>query len=187
MQLAGITPLHLKREWNRLLKSGGHARRTKAPRPMSAKTVRNIAGALSSAFNRAVRWGLITANPVTASEPPIPKKHKGVALPPKQQSLVFAMAGGPWCLSTFLEMSAATRDRRGELLAVRWSDICDGRVTIARSLTQTKKVLEFKCTKEGAIRVVTISASPWLHSKSTERSKPCFARSSDPTTARISI
>ena len=42
--LAEITPLHLTREWARLLKSGGHTRRTKLPRPLSAKTVRNIAG-----------------------------------------------------------------------------------------------------------------------------------------------
>src|SRR6476619_39837 len=52
MPIAEITPLHLSREWNRLLESGGHYRRTKAPRPLSAKTVRNIAGVVSSAFAR---------------------------------------------------------------------------------------------------------------------------------------
>ena len=54
MPIAEIMPLHLSREWNRLLESGGHHRRTKAPRPLSAKTVRNIAGVVSSAFARAV-------------------------------------------------------------------------------------------------------------------------------------
>src|SRR5712691_9865839 len=34
MPIAQITPLHLSREWNRLLESGGHHRRTKAPRPL---------------------------------------------------------------------------------------------------------------------------------------------------------
>ena len=53
MPLADITPLHLSREWNRLLESGGHTRRDKTPRPLSAKTVRNIAGVVSSAFARA--------------------------------------------------------------------------------------------------------------------------------------
>jgi hypothetical protein len=38
MPLREITALHLSREWNRLLESGGHHRRTKAPRPLSAKT-----------------------------------------------------------------------------------------------------------------------------------------------------
>ena len=44
MPIGVITPLHLGREWNRLLKTGGHHRGTKEPRPLSAKTVRNIAG-----------------------------------------------------------------------------------------------------------------------------------------------
>ena len=64
MPLAEIGPLHLSREWNRLLESGGHHRRTKQPRPLSAKTVRNIAGVVSSAFLRAIKWGLATTNPV---------------------------------------------------------------------------------------------------------------------------
>ena len=70
MPLEGITALHLGREWNRLLESGGHHRKTKAARSLSAKTVRNIAGVVSSAFARAIRWGLVTSNPVQNSEPP---------------------------------------------------------------------------------------------------------------------
>src|SRR5580692_5784518 len=58
MSLGEITPLHLSREWNRLLKSGGRHRKTKQARPLSAKTVRHIAGLVSSAFARAERWGL---------------------------------------------------------------------------------------------------------------------------------
>ena len=77
MPLDAITPLHLSREWNRLLQSGGHTRRDKTPRPLSAKSVRNIAGVVSSAFLRAVKWGLIGVNPVANSEPPIPKKREG--------------------------------------------------------------------------------------------------------------
>src|SRR5579863_9867081 len=37
MPLGDITPLHLSREWNRLLESGGHTRKDKKPRPLSAK------------------------------------------------------------------------------------------------------------------------------------------------------
>ena len=44
-------------------------------------------------------------------------------------------------------MAAATGARRGEVLALRWSDIRGGCVVIARSLTQTKQVLIFKGTK----------------------------------------
>jgi len=156
MPLAEITPLHLSREWNRMLKSGGHTRRDKTPRPMSAKTVRNIAGVVSSAFGRAIKWGLIARNPVSNSEPPVPKKHYGIALMPAQQDLLIKSATSPWCLSMFLEMSAATGARRGEVLALRWSDIQDGRAVIARSLTQTRQVLEFKGTKSERPRRISI-------------------------------
>jgi integrase len=159
MALGDITPLHLSREWNRLLKSGGRYRKTKQARPLSAKTVRHIAGLVSSAFARAERWGLVAKNPVTRSEPPVPKKHRGVALTPAQQFLVFSSATGPWCLATFLEFCAATGARRGEVLALRWSDLQNGRAVITRSLTQTRQVLEFKGTKTERPRDVKVPES----------------------------
>jgi integrase len=159
MPLGEITPLHLSREWNRLLKAGGHHRKTKEARPLSSKTVRHVAGLVSSAFARAQRWGLVSTNPVKRSEPPIPKKRRGVALTPAQQVLLFASATGPWCMATFLEVAAATGARRGEILALRWSDIQDGRAIIARSLTQTKLLLEFKGTKTERPRDVKVPES----------------------------
>jgi integrase len=159
MPLGEVTALHLSREWNRLLKSGGHHRTTKQARPLSAKTVRHVAGLVSSAFARAQRWGLVTNNPVTHSEPPVPKKHRGIALTPAQQVLVYASASGPWCMAAFLEVAAATGARRGEVLALRWSDIQDGRAIINRSLTQTRQVLEFKGTKTERPRDVKVPAS----------------------------
>lgn len=160
MPISEITPLHLSREWKRLLRSGGHHRKTGEPRPLSAKTVRNVSGVVSSAFARAIRWGLAAKNPVAASEPPVPKKRKGVALTPAQQSLLAETATGPWCLPMFLEMSAATGARRGEVLALRWSDIREGRAVIARSLTQIKQILTFKDPKtEDSVRVVTLPVS----------------------------
>jgi integrase len=157
--LAEITPLHLTREWARLLQSGGHTRKTKTPRPLSAKSVRNIAGVISSAFSRAIKWGLATVNPVTNSEPPKVKKHHGVAFTPAVQRMVIEAATSPWCLRTYLEMVAATGCRRGEMLALRWSDIRDGRAMIARSLTQTRALLEFKCTKTEEPRPVSLPVS----------------------------
>jgi len=148
MLLTDITPLHLSREWNRLLESGGHHRRTKEPRPLSTKTVRHIAGVVSSAFSRAEIWGLVNTNPVSHSEPPVPKKRVMKTLTVAQQDMVIEAATSIWCLSVFLRVVGATASRRGEVLALRWSDISeDGHATIARSLTQTKQVLDFKTTK----------------------------------------
>ena len=159
MRLADITPLHLNREWNRLLQSGGRTRQDKTPRPLSDKTVRSIAGVVSSAFHRAVKWGLVGANPVSNSEPPVPKKRHGMALLPAEQMLLVESATGPWCLPMFLELSAATGARRGEVLALRWSDIDGGDAVISRSLTQTKRGLEFKGTKTERPRRINIPES----------------------------
>jgi integrase len=159
MPIAAITPLHLSREWNRLFLSGGRTRREKKPRALSAKTVRNIAGVVSSAFLRAMKWGLITVNPVSNSEPPIPKKREGMALMPNEQMLMIESATGLWCLPMFLEMAAATGARRGEVLALRWSDITGRDAVITRSLTQTRQVLEFKGTKTEKPRHVNLPES----------------------------
>jgi integrase len=139
MPLADIKAMHLNREWNRLLASGGHHRKTKEPRPLSKKTVRNIAGVLSSAFKYAMKSEIVDKNPVLASEPPVPKKCKGIGLGIAQTDLLIEAAGGPWCMSMFLEMNYALGARRGEVMALRWSDIADGYATIARSLSQSKE------------------------------------------------
>jgi integrase len=159
MVLADITPVHLNREWNRLIESGGYHRKTRVHRPLSPKTVRNVAGVVSTVFSRAIRWGLLTSNPVEQSEPPIPRKRKGAALTPAQQKLLIDAASGCWCLPVFLELSAATGARRGELLALRWADCVDGALFISRSLSQTKKGLQFKATKTEEPRPVVLPDS----------------------------
>ncbi len=68
-------------------------------------------------------------------------------------------ATGPSCLPVFLEFSAATGARRGEVLALRWSDIDGGDVVISRSLTQTRVTLEFKGTKTERPRRVSLPGS----------------------------
>src|SRR5438477_4088311 len=86
--LAQVTALDLSREWNRLLTSGGRHRTTKNPRPLSAKTVRNIAGVVSSAYARGIEWGLVTVNPVAHSRPPVVRRRPGLALTSAQQRLL---------------------------------------------------------------------------------------------------
>src|ERR1035438_5054939 len=159
MPLTAITPLHLNREWSRLLACGGHTRKTKAPRAMKPKTVRNIAGLVSSAFVRAIRWGLVTTNPVTNSEPPKVRKRTGMALVTSEQERMVEGAVGPWCLGAFLEVCRGTGARRGEVLALRWSDIKDGSAFIDRSLCQTRAGLVFKGTKTERPRDVKLPAA----------------------------
>src|ERR1051325_8349893 len=159
MNIAETTPLHLSREWTRLLKCGGHKRKSKTPRAMKPKTVRNIAGFVSSAFSRAIKWGLVATNPVTHSDLPRVRKRIGMALLPSEQDRLTQCATGPWCLSVFLEMAAATGARRGEVLALRWSDIQGMIVLIDRSLCQTRDGWLFKTTKTEEPRKVELPPS----------------------------
>jgi len=93
-----------------------------------------IAGLVSSAYARAIKWGLATTNPVTHSDLPKVRKRIGMALLPSEQDRLIQCATGPWCLPVFLGMAAATGARRGEVLALRWSDVKGMVVLIDRSL-----------------------------------------------------
>lgn len=159
MNMTEITPLHLSREWTRLLKCGGHTHKTKTPRAMKPKTVRNIAGVVSSAFLRAIKWGLAATNPVAHSDLRKVKKRIGMALLPSEQDRLTQCASGPWRLPPFLEMSAATGARRGEALAMRWSNLKGMVVFIDRSLCQTRDGLVFKGTKTEEPRKVDLPPS----------------------------
>jgi integrase len=154
MQIPAIKPLHLSREWNRLLTSGGRGR--KAGKPLSRKTVRNIAGVVSSAYTRGMRWGIAEVNPVEASEPPIPKKKEGIALTVEQQEQLIAGATAPWGMDVFLELDAATGARRGELLGLQWTDLQGTQLMIGRSLSQVGQQVFLKEPKNKKFRVITI-------------------------------
>lgn len=154
MEIPNIKPLHLSREWNRLLTSGGRGR--KEGKPLSRKTVRNIAGLVSSAYTRGLRWGIADINPVPASEPPVPKKKESVSLTVEQQEHVIEKATAPWGMDVFLELDAATGARRGELLGLQWSDLDHNRLMIGRSLSQVGQEIFLKEPKNKKFRTVTI-------------------------------
>lgn len=86
-----------------------------------------------------------------------------MALAPEHAELVLSVDAGFWCRSAYLHTADALGSRRGELLALRWSDMRNGEFRIARSLTQFRDAaarvhLEFKSTKEDEIHYVTIPA-----------------------------
>jgi len=157
LPLVDVKPHHLAGEWKRLLASGGHHRKTKAPRPLSPKTVRNIAGVVSAAFGKALRFGFVQFNPVPNSDLPRMVRKEKPALTVAQQDLLIASA--PSQLVTFLMLDAASACRRGELLALRWQDYSDGAIYVSRSLSQTKAGLTFKSTKTERPRRIALPAS----------------------------
>jgi hypothetical protein len=134
-------------------------RRTRQPRPLSAKTVRNIAGVLSSACARH-QMGTADGKPSSA------KRASGASTTARNRSHA---------------RTAETADRVGERLLVfeailgsvcrdwgpprrsvgsaLWSDFQSGAVSISRSLSQTKTGLAFKETKKRSARLVVLPDS----------------------------
>src|SRR5438094_717464 len=72
--ISKVTPLQIESSLNRLRKSGG-----KNGRPLSPKTVREIAAVVNSCCNTAVRWGIIDLNPMKrVTLPRLPQREARV-------------------------------------------------------------------------------------------------------------
>ena len=154
MPIPSIKPLHLTREWNLAADQAGAG--GVAGKLLSRKTVRNIAGLVSSAYTRGLRWGIAEINPVPASDPPVPKKKEGIALSIEQAEQLVAGATAPWGMDVFLELDAATGARRGELLGLQWSDLTGAHLMIGRSLSQVGQDVFLKEPKNKKFRSITV-------------------------------
>ena len=123
--------------------------------------VRNAHVILHRAIAQAVRWGWITRNPVSdATRPEVPRS---TVTPPTRQDvrrlLALAEQTDP-TLMCWLDVATATGARRGEVCALRWSDIDLERATvrIERSVSATKeRGVYIKTTKTDRFRLVSIT------------------------------
>ena len=93
-------------------------------RPMSPGAVRRVHAILSAALNYAVSWGWIERNPADYAHPP--KLARRRALPPRPEQvaeLLNAAAAADEELAVFLWLAVTSGARRGELVALRWTDV----------------------------------------------------------------
>lgn len=108
-------------------------------RRLSPRTIRQVHAVLRGAFAQGVRWGWIRTNPVVSASPP--SIHKVDVHPPSPEvvlQLIVAADEVDPQFGVFLRLAAATGARRGELCALRWSDIDWGLSTllVARNLIE---------------------------------------------------
>jgi integrase len=159
-KLQDLSALMLERIFNRLKDSGGWNRKTKTARPLSAKTVRHIAGLVHVALETALRWKLLKTNPVDGVQLPKVKKLEATALDKAEIATFYevARANGVY---EFVAIAASTGCRRGELLALTWADIdFVGRLMrVSKSLEQTKQGLRLKTTKNEKPREISLPKS----------------------------
>jgi integrase len=126
---------------------------------LSESSVHHLHAILSAALNQGVKWGWLETSPAGRASPP-PLRSKTPAPPTQEEmNLLFHEASRTDnTLATAIALAALTGARRGELCALRWSDIdlAIGRVRIARSLTVVDNRMYEGPTKTHQIREVAL-------------------------------
>ena len=130
------------------------------PGPLSGASVRRHHFLLHTALGRAVKWGLISSNPADRATPPGLKRSAvdAPSLEDVQKLIGAAEAQGDHVLATAIALGAVTGCRRGELCALRWSDVNWQRrvLRVARSLTVIRAQVTEGPTKTHGQRNVAV-------------------------------
>lgn len=134
--LAKLTVFDLDRLYRDLSVNGGMQ-----GQPLAPATVHKVHSILRLALDRAVRWGLLPANPTLSAKPPaVPRGEPVVPSTDDCRRLLEAaeQQDPEWAL--FIRIAAVLGARRGELCALRWSDLDlnAGTVTIKRVIMEVK-------------------------------------------------
>jgi integrase len=120
---------------------------------LAPRTVGHVHRLMHRVLGHAVKWGVIANNPVASAEPPRVQRAEIEILAPDQVKIVLkALRDGP--LYPVAVVGLATGMRRGEIVALRWSDLDldQGKIRVERSLEQTNAGLAFKAPKTKAGR-----------------------------------
>jgi integrase len=117
-------------------------------RKLHARTVRHAYRVLHGALAEAVKLDMVSRNVAGAVTPPKVEVEEVEILTADQIAAVLDALKG-FRLHPIAALAFATGMRRGELLALRWSDVDLGRssLKVERSLEQTKGGLRFKSPK----------------------------------------
>ncbi len=143
-QLTKLQPMQIQASYSQALQSG----RRNHTGGLSARTVLCHHRVLKNALKQAVRWRLLLRNPGDSVDPPRPREREMRALDEKQTAALLKAAQGT-SLHLPILLAVGTGMRRGEILAVRWSDLdlAKGTLAVCQSLEQTKAGLKFKAPK----------------------------------------
>jgi integrase len=157
LQLGRLDAATLDAFYAHLRKQGG-----KGGRPMAASSVHQVHAILSGALNRAVVWSWIASNPARLATPPSIERTdlQPPAVEDAARLLAVALAEDPE-LGLFLRLAAVLGARRGELCALRWSDVDldQGELLIAGGIVRVPgESLVDKATKTYAKRRVALGA-----------------------------
>ncbi len=122
-------------------------------RTVTPATVRRVHTLLHAALEQAVKWGRLGSNPADRATPPKMRRPKPRPVPDPERVRAAIAAADPW-LSVLLRLAVHTGARRGELCALRWSDVDleVGVVGVDQTKTDTPKVLALGPATVSALR-----------------------------------
>lgn len=126
---------------------------------LSAASIRRVHNVIRAAFAQAIRWDLIASNPASRATPPRePRRDVTPPAPEQVVALLDAAAGDDPTLGLFVRLAAVTGARRGQLCALRWSDVDldAAEVRFTRALAKVRGGAVAKDTKTGARWAVAI-------------------------------
>lgn len=139
-----LTSLDVDAFYSKALESG----RRDGKGGLSPRTVRNIHRIVRAALGQGVRWRILARNVATDIHPPKPP-HREMQVWDEPRMLVAFDYFRNSRLYAPVVTAATTGLRRGELLGLRWADVDfgAGRLSVARSLAETKQGLAFEAPK----------------------------------------
>jgi len=153
--LEDLKPLHLQNFYEEKLKHGN----LNNGGALSPRTVLAIHRIIYSALEQAVKWQLVIRNVASAVEPPRAKKYEAKYLTDKQTEDLIKVAKQSDIYIPIM-IAIYTGARRGEILALNWSNVNleNGTIKIIQNLCATKKGLIIKEPKtKSSIRTIAIS------------------------------
>ena len=127
---------------------------------LSAPSVHRHAAVISAALTQGVKWGWLDVSPAPKASTPAATSSRKLVTPTPEQvgALIRAAEDTDPVMAAAVALAFVTGARRGELSALRWSDVDLelGTVRIERSLAQVGTELTPKTTKTGRGRTVAL-------------------------------
>ncbi len=129
LYMTGLGPQHLDDLYRDRQQSG-----------LSPATVQRLHRVISQALDQAARWGVVPRNVATLVDPPRATRHEMKTYSPEHaHTLLQAVSGDP--LEALYVLALSTLARKGELRALRWSEVdLEGRVIrIIATIQETRE------------------------------------------------
>jgi integrase len=123
--------------------------------PLSARSVSHVHKVLHRAFRDAVRWGKLRTNPAEYADPPQPRRRE-LQVWTAEQVRAFLEGVEDDRLRACWHLALASGLRRGELAALRWSDLDGATLTVARSRVVVGYDVVEREPKSGRTRAVAL-------------------------------